>query len=53
MYLMFNAKLACQDGVTEINDTKLRARFLHVAFSLVSIRIFGLFGTKNGYSLKY
>ena len=29
-------------GVTEVNDTKSRAQFLHVAFSLVSIGIFQL-----------
>ena len=40
-------------GVIEVNDTKLRAEFLHVAFSSVFIGIFRLFGTLCGYSLTY
>ena len=33
-------KLAYQDRVTEVNDTKSQAKFLRVAFSLVFIGIF-------------
>ena len=40
-------------GVTEVNDTKLRAKFLQVAISLVFEEIFRLFGTKCGYSLRF
>ena len=44
-------KLACEDGVTEVNHTISGAKFLHVAFLLVFIGIFHLFGTKSAYSL--
>ena len=40
-------------GVTEVKDTKSQAKFLHIAFPLVVIGIFQLFGTKCGYSLTY
>ena len=40
-------------GVTEVNNTKSRAKFSHVAFSLVFIGVFRLFGSKCGYSLRY
>ena len=37
--------LLVRTGVTEVNDTKSRAKFLNVAFSLVFKGIFRLFGT--------
>ena len=40
-------------GVTEVSDTKSRAKFIHVTFSIVFIGIFRLFGTKSGYSVTY
>ena len=49
MYLLFHTT----NIQTEVNDTKSRAKCLHVAFSLVFIAIFGLFGGKCGYSLRY
>ena len=47
---MFKMKLACQDGVTEIDDTKSRLKFLLVVFSVVfKVVVFSrLFGTKLG-----
>ena len=39
--------------VIEVNDTKSRAKFLDVTFSLAFIGTFRLFGTENGYSLTY
>ena len=52
-YKILKIKLAFQDGVTKVNDTKSRAKFLLVAFSLVFNPIFQLSGTKCGYSLTY
>ena len=49
---MFKIKLSCQDGGTEIDDTKSRARFLLIAFSLVCIGISRRFGTKWGILFK-
>ena len=39
--------------VTSINDMKLHAKVLHVAFSSVFIGIFQVFGTKCGSSMGY
>ena len=38
--------LLVRTGVTDVNDTKSREKFLHVAFSSVFIGIFLLSGTK-------
>ena len=35
MQEMFKIELACQDGDTEVNNTKSQTKFLHVAFFLV------------------
>ena len=51
-YLKF-FKLACQERVTGVNNTKSQAKFVHVAFSLVFIGIFRLFRTKCGYFLRH
>ena len=50
---IFKIKLASQDGVTEVNNTKSQATFLHVVFCLVLKGIFRLFEAKCGYSLRY
>ena len=53
MQQMFKLKLACQDGVIEVNNTLSQAKFPHVAFCLVFKETFRLFGAKCGYSLSY
>ena len=50
---IFKIKLACQDGVTEVNNTKSQTKFLHIAFCLALKVIFRLFKAKCGYSLRY
>ena len=50
---IFKIKLACQDGVTDVNNTKSQAKFLHIAFCLVLNGIFRLFEAKCGYSSRY
>ena len=47
----FKLEKLFRTGVIEVNDTKSRAKFLHVTFSLVFKAIFRLFGTKSRYSL--
>ena len=43
--------LLVRTGVTEVNSTNSRAKFIHVVFSFVFIGIVRLFGTKYGYFL--
>ena len=53
MQQIFKIKLACQDGVIEVNNTISQAKFLHVVLCLVFKGTFRLFGAKCGYSLRY
>ena len=39
MSQIFKIKLAYEDGVTEVNNTKSQAKFLHVAFFLAFLAL--------------